>query len=71
VDARMIGHAIEGFLRRETGLTGGSSKKSSNSSPKDSPRKKSSGWFGRSDEEDASDTCESSLCSTLKDLFVK
>ncbi len=71
VDARIIGSAIEGFLR------GGSS--SSKSSSKDSTRagKKSTssktGWFSKAEEEDSSgDTCDtSSLCATLKDLFVK
>ncbi|XP_067640687.1 uncharacterized protein kairos [Eurosta solidaginis] len=28
-------------------------------------------WFGKTDEDDSKDTCEASLCSTLKDLFVK
>ncbi|XP_012162856.1 uncharacterized protein LOC101462863 [Ceratitis capitata] len=28
-------------------------------------------WFGKGDEDDSKDTCEASLCSTLKDLFVK
>ncbi|XP_049310486.1 uncharacterized protein LOC105223632 [Bactrocera dorsalis] len=28
-------------------------------------------WFGKADEDDSKDTCEASLCSTLKDLFVK
>lgn len=32
---------------------------------------RSSFWFGKGDEDDSKDTCESSLCSTLKDLFVK
>ncbi|XP_073828479.1 kairos [Musca autumnalis] len=28
-------------------------------------------WFGKGDEDDTKDTCDASLCSTLKDLFVK
>lgn len=28
-------------------------------------------WFGKGDEDDSKDTCDASLCSTLKDLFVK
>lgn len=73
VDARVIGSAIEGFLR------GGSSSSSSGSkgSSKDSARVKKSStktsWFSKTEEEDSSgDTCDtSSLCATLKDLFVK
>ncbi|XP_035908150.1 uncharacterized protein LOC118510436 isoform X1 [Anopheles stephensi] len=80
VDARMIGHAIENFI------TGSSSSSSSSSASKKgaggakdgaagrSGGKKSStsSWFGKADEdEDSNDTCDSSLCSTLKDLFVK
>lgn len=75
VDARIIGSAIEGFLR------GGSSSSSKNSS-KDNSRtsKKTStaptaktGWFSKTEDDDSSgDTCDtSSLCATLKDLFVK
>lgn len=31
-----------------------------------------SSWFGKAaDDDDSNDTCDSSLCSTLKDLFVK
>lgn len=75
VDARIIGSAIEGFLR---GGSSSSSSSSSKSSSKDSaarlkknPQKTS--WFSRTEEEDSSgDTCDtSSLCATLKDLFVK
>lgn len=28
-------------------------------------------WFGKADEDDSKDTCDASLCATLKDLFVK
>ncbi|XP_037940902.1 uncharacterized serine-rich protein C215.13 [Teleopsis dalmanni] len=28
-------------------------------------------WFSKGDEDDSKDTCDASLCSTLKDLFVK
>jgi hypothetical protein len=73
VDARIIGSAIEGFLR------GGSSSKESSSkgSSKESARLKKTStktsWFSKTEEEDSSgDTCDtSSLCATLKDLFVK
>ncbi|XP_055616495.1 uncharacterized protein LOC129762333 isoform X2 [Toxorhynchites rutilus septentrionalis] len=66
VDARMIGHAIENFI---TGSS--SSKKSSKDSSSKSPKKPSSGWFGKADDDDQNDKCDSSICSTLKDLFVK
>lgn len=73
VDPHVIGNAIEGFLRKST------SSSSKGAVPKDSSRSKksstsktgSSFWFGKGDEDDSTDTCDSSLCSTLKDLFVK
>ncbi|CAH1719902.1 unnamed protein product [Chironomus riparius] len=76
VDARIIGSAIEGFLR------GGSSSSSNSKNSKDSSRLKKgststptkTGWFSRTteDEDSSGDTCDtSSLCATLKDLFVK
>ncbi|XP_031627210.1 uncharacterized serine-rich protein C215.13 [Contarinia nasturtii] len=76
VDPHIIGNAIEGFLRksarhgkdsRSKRSGGGSSSSSSSSKPSSS----SSFWFGKSDEDDSKDSCDSSLCSTLKDLFVK
>lgn len=75
VDARIIGSAIEGFLRG--GSSSSSSSSGSKGSSKESARlKKSSAktsWFSKTEEEDSSgDTCDtSSLCATLKDLFVK
>jgi hypothetical protein len=85
VDAQVLGSAIEVFLaRRGSGNdSGGTSPQSSKASPTKSNDKTSSGspgpgtssWFsGNKDGEDeagASDTCDTSLCSTLKDLFVK
>uniref|UniRef100_A0A182N183 Uncharacterized protein n=1 Tax=Anopheles dirus TaxID=7168 RepID=A0A182N183_9DIPT len=84
VDARMIGHAIENFI---TGSSSSSSSGSAASSSgkkssaaggsKDgaagrAKKSAASSWFGKADEdEDSNDTCDSSLCSTLKDLFVK
>ncbi|PSN50459.1 hypothetical protein C0J52_04931 [Blattella germanica] len=57
VDAQALGSAIEVFLsRRGTEAPAGGSKS----------------WFSGPPEEDAAaDTCDTSLCSTLKDLFVK
>jgi hypothetical protein len=86
VDAQVLGSAIEVFLaRRGSGndSPGGTSPQSSKVSPTKNNEKSSSGsggagtssWFsGNKDAEDeagASDTCDTSLCSTLKDLFVK
>lgn len=70
VDPHIIGNAIEGFLRKSSGRSSSKSKRSSSSSASTSSRA-SSFWFGKSDEDDSKDTCDSSLCSTLKDLFVK
>ncbi|XP_052563022.1 uncharacterized protein LOC120425635 isoform X2 [Culex pipiens pallens] len=69
IDAKVIGSAIENFI---TGSS--SSKKASNSketTSKTGKKSSSSSWFGKTDDDDSNDTCDSSLCSTLKDLFVK
>lgn len=75
VDPHIIGNAIEGFLRKSTSKSGskeGRSKKSGSSSSGSSSSKSSSSfWFSKGEEDDSNDTCDSSLCSTLKDLFVK
>jgi hypothetical protein len=85
VDAQVLGSAIEVFLaRRGSGNDSprGTSPQSSQVSPTKNNEKSSSGsggegtsWFsGNKDAEDdagASDTCDTALCSTLKDLFVK
>lgn len=68
VDAHVIGNAIEGFLRKSKNPLSSSSRQKKSSTPsKASP----SYWFGKNDDGDSSDTCDSSFCSTLKDLFVK
>ncbi|XP_055390076.1 uncharacterized protein LOC129619032 isoform X2 [Condylostylus longicornis] len=72
MDAHMIGSAIEGFLRKSSISSG-----SKGAIPKDKKTKQTSAvrtglnWFTKNDEDDTKDSCESSLCSTLKDLFVK
>lgn len=86
VDAQVLGSAIEVFLaRRGSGndSPGGTSPQSSKASPTKNNDKTSSGsagpgtssWFSGNKEAEeeagASDTCDTSLCSTLKDLFVK
>lgn len=76
VDPQLLGSAIEVFLTQK------SSQETSSSvakvSPKDSPTKSSSTssktWLGSNTQEqgeESSESCESSICSTLKDLFVK
>lgn len=71
VDAHVIGNAIEGFLRKSTSTKGAVPKERKKSTASSSSSKSSSFWFGKADEDDSNDTCDSSLCSTLKDLFVK
>lgn len=68
VDPHVIGNAIEGFLRKSKNpLSKDSRQKKSSLTSKASP----SYWFGKGEEDDSSDTCDSSFCSALKDLFVK
>uniref|UniRef100_A0A1B0DLS9 Uncharacterized protein n=2 Tax=Phlebotomus papatasi TaxID=29031 RepID=A0A1B0DLS9_PHLPP len=75
VDAHMIGSAIEGFLRRGSGSSSSSSKgaipKESSRTKKPTGSKSPSLWFSKPEEDESKDSCDSSLCSTLKDLFVK
>ncbi|KAK5650096.1 hypothetical protein RI129_001125 [Pyrocoelia pectoralis] len=85
VDPHLLGSAIEVFLRSGGTDPGehltpsttsvpspnkGAIPKTSNKSTGTKPK---TGWFsGKGDESDFSETCDSStLCSTLKDLFVK
>lgn len=73
VDPHIIGNAIEGFLRKSTRSARDSTRyKRGSTSASSSKSSSSSGfWFGKNDEDDSKDSCDSSLCSTLKDLFVK
>lgn len=71
VDPHVIGNAIEGFLRKSTRSKKASTSKASASASAPSSSSSSSFWFGKGDEDDSNDTCDSSFCSTLKDLFVK
>lgn len=84
VDANVIGNAIEGFLRKSstTSSKGPTPKETSrlrkaeksggsNAASNGAGSSSRSIWFGKGDEDDSKDTCDSSLCSTLKDLFVK
>ncbi|XP_068085048.1 uncharacterized protein [Anabrus simplex] len=81
VDAQKLGSAIEVFLTQR----GGSSKDSPKSGPQQgmssSPTSKTSAiksgvssWFSsmkNKEGDESKESCESSICSTLKDLFVK
>jgi hypothetical protein len=86
VDAEVLGSAIEVFLAsRGSGndSPGSKSPQKSKVSPTKNNGKTASGsagpgkssWFSKNkdaaDEAGTSDTCDTSLCSTLKDLFVK
>lgn len=82
VDAEALGSAIEVFLRRggeaETVEASPASSSKTGAVPKTtttlgkfSSGKAKSGWFSNKSEDDSNETCDSSLCSTLKDLFVK
>ncbi|KAJ8976242.1 hypothetical protein NQ317_003584 [Molorchus minor] len=77
VDPHALGSAIEVFLRQTTPDT--SSVQSSDTSPTKNNNKVSTpkgavgrpkSWFSKGDD-DSTETCDSSICSTLKDLFVK
>ncbi|XP_051174818.1 uncharacterized protein LOC127290356 [Leptopilina boulardi] len=77
VDAQVLGSAIEDFLtsQRESDSEGSSN---SCGKPVASPRKskntsgKMAAWFSSGNkEEEQTESCEPSLCSSLKDLFVK
>lgn len=67
IDAEQIGSAIEMFLRKsESNLA-----ESVGATPK-TKSGKNSGWYSAKDgEEEPLDTCDTSLCTTLKDLFIK
>lgn len=76
VDVHALGSAIEVFLRKVTPEASSSSTSLSNSPNKKVKQKSSSGrsiaaWFTSRSDEESAESCESSLCSTLKDLFVK
>ncbi|KAJ8931977.1 hypothetical protein NQ314_015061 [Rhamnusium bicolor] len=76
VDPHALGSAIEVFLRQASPET--ASVQSSNISPVKSNKVstgkgaagRSKSWFSKGDDE-STETCDSSICSTLKDLFVK
>lgn len=77
VDAQVLGSAIEEFLTSQRSLepeaTGSTTAlgKSSVSPSKQKPSKVTNWFSGAGKEEEQTETCEPSICSSLKDLFVK
>lgn len=81
VDAQLLGNAIEVFLRRggpestESPTTSlppvSPSKGAIPKTQKNQGTKPKASWFSSKTDDDSAETCDSSICSTLKDLFVK
>lgn len=81
VDSHVLGSTIEGFFRRDNSSSSSSGTQNKGAVPKDSTSNKkkvtstfksaTGSWFGKGNDDDPNDRCDSSLCSTLKDLFVK
>lgn len=78
VDAEALGNAIEVFLRRsgegettEEALKTGAVPKIGTGLGRYGSGKGKTGWFSNKGEDESTEACDSSLCSTLKDLFVK
>ncbi|XP_076244375.1 uncharacterized protein LOC143185322 [Calliopsis andreniformis] len=74
VDAQVLGTAIEKILTAQRGSDASTS--SSTGKPSVSPNKskpsKVPSWFpGSNKDQEQNDSCEPSICSSLKDLFVK
>ncbi|ETN63732.1 hypothetical protein AND_004539 [Anopheles darlingi] len=60
------------LLSKKTLVGGGGGKDGGAGGRSASKKSSTSSWFGKAtDDDDSNDTCDSSLCSTLKDLFVK
>ncbi|XP_077297574.1 kairos [Arctopsyche grandis] len=80
VDPQVLGSAIEVFLR-QTGnndtpptsppMPTSKSKSPTPGGPTKGQSSPNSWYAGKSEEDDTTETCDTSLCSTLKDLFVK
>ncbi|CAG9769260.1 unnamed protein product [Ceutorhynchus assimilis] len=84
IDAHALGSAIEGFLKQaspdSTSVKEVPSSSTSSKSGKLADRVMGaankvfgakSNWFSKAEEDPSTEACESSLCATLKDLFVK
>ncbi|XP_031849958.1 uncharacterized protein LOC116435020 [Nomia melanderi] len=75
VDAQVLGSAIEKILTAQKGSdseASGSTGKPSVSPNKQKASSKVTSWFsGNAKEQEQNESCEQSICSSLKDLFVK
>ncbi|XP_022919282.1 uncharacterized protein [Onthophagus taurus] len=73
VDAQLLGTAIQDFLKKSSPEKNDFGKGDGPSTSSSSQSKSKSGWFSNKpgDENNSNETSDSSLCSTLKDLFVK
>ncbi|KAG8277061.1 hypothetical protein J6590_050898 [Homalodisca vitripennis] len=77
VDPQVIGSAIEEYLNQKGSETGVSSVIKDEPTPSNPSKTSKTSWFGSStknkpaEEEGTSASCDNSICSTLKDLFVK
>ncbi|CAG9864123.1 unnamed protein product [Phyllotreta striolata] len=75
VDPHALGSAIEVFLRKTSPSGESPGTSNSNVSPTKTAKttnvNKTKSWFNKGDEDSSTETCDSSICSTLKDLFVK
>lgn len=78
VDPQALGSAIEVFLRQTTPDPDSSpqsppiqTKTSSSTTNKSAAGRAKAGWFSHKSDSDSTETCDTSICSTLKDLFVK
>ncbi|CAH0558655.1 unnamed protein product [Brassicogethes aeneus] len=70
VNAHVLGSAIEDFLKYTSPETTLKTSSNIELNKTKGNRSTKANWFAKGDD-DLPDTCDSSLCSTLKDLFVK
>lgn len=77
IDPKVIGSAIEVYLNQKGSETSTPTVMKEEPTPATPSKTTKTSWFGSSsknkqpDEEGASSSCDTSICSTLKDLFVK
>lgn len=74
VDPKLIGNAIEEYLNQKGTDSGTPTVIKDEPTPATPSKTTKTSWFGKNkpaDEEGASASCDNSICSTLKDLFVK
>uniref|UniRef100_A0A6P7GY08 Uncharacterized protein LOC114343670 n=1 Tax=Diabrotica virgifera virgifera TaxID=50390 RepID=A0A6P7GY08_DIAVI len=74
VDPQALGSAIEVFLRKASPSdppSGSLNISPTKSGGKSGSTKAAKNWFSKGEESSSTEACDSSICSTLKDLFVK